>query len=385
MSFFFLMIRRPPRSTLFPYTTLFRSTVYILFSGISSLIYGPSSDRFGRKPILIIGIVIFFIGSILASFATSITLLLIFRALQGLGIGCGFPVASAILGDSFKGKKLAQMTTFSSMIYSISPILAPVLGGYLQQYIGWQANFAFMSIFSILLIIAIIFFVPETHLKPDLDALKYKNFIFNYLRMFKSLIFIGNILALTFAFAIVVTFNIIGPFLLQNVLKVSAVTYGKLLLLVGASYFIGTILNSQLLKFFKINTLVLFGLFLMLLFSIAIILSGYVAWFSVTSIILFTCLEMIGIGIVFPNCFAKALEVFPQNLGAASSVIGSSALIGISMISVLVAHIHSTKEEALGYIFLVLAILTMIFFLLSFKSGKFKKLKPSSITEHTHA
>lgn len=359
-------------------------TVYILPMGITSLIYGPSSDRFGRKPILIIGMAIFLIGCILASFATSISLLLIFRVLQGLGIGCGFAVASAILGDSFTGKRLAKMTTFSSMIYSLSPILAPVLGGYLQHYIGWQANFVFMAICSILLLIAIIFFIPETNIKPDFDALKCKNLIFNYLRMFKSLIFIGNVASLTFAFGIMVTFNIVGPFLLQNVLKVSVVTYGQLLLLVGVSYFIGTSLNSQLLKFFKINTLRFCGLFLMLLFSIAIILSGYIGWFTVTSIILFTCLEMASIGFVFPNCFAKALEVFPQNLGVAGALIGSLGLIGTSIISVIVAHIHSTQEQSLGYMFLVQALLAMIFSFLSFKPDKSKKLISDSRSEHIH-
>jgi DHA1 family 2-module integral membrane pump EmrD-like MFS transporter len=295
-------------------------------------------------------------------------------------MGCGFTVASAIIGDSYKGKQLAKMTTFSAMIYSLSPILAPVLGGYLQHHIGWQANFVFMTIFSILLLIAIIFFIPETNKKPDFNALKCKNLIFNYVSIFKNLNFIGNTATLTFAFGIMITFNVVGPFLLQNVLKVSALTYGQLLLLVGASYFVGTFLNSQLLKFFKINTLIIYGLFLMFIFSIGIILVGYIGWFTVTSIILFTSLEIFSIGFVFPNCFAKALEIFPKNLGVASSLIGSSGLIGTSIISVIVAHIHSTKEH-LGYMFLVQTILAMIFFFLSLKPRKTKKYKNRSISK----
>lgn len=362
-------------------------TVYILSLGITQLIYGPCSDRFGRKPVLIIGVIIFFIGSIATTFATSIWSLLIFRILQGLGMGCGFTIASAIMGDRFKGPQLARMTTFSSMIYSLSPILAPVLGGYLQYYIGWQANFAFMAIFSLLIFFSTVFFIPETNENLDLGALKFKNLIFNYARMFKNSIFIGNIAALTLAFGIIVTFNIVGPFLLQEVLKVSAVTYGQLLLLVGGAYFIGTFMNSFLLKIFKINTVIFLGLILMLFFSIAIILSGWMNWFTVTSVILFTCLEMFSIGFVFPNCFAKALEVFPKNLGVASSLIGSSGLIGTSLISVIVAHIHSTQEQALGYMFLVQAILAMLFFFFSLKSKfspKFKDKKLKEEIKHIH-
>ena len=138
-------------------------TIYILFLGFAQLIYGPLSDRFGRKITLLIGCTIFLFASVACVFVTSIYQLLFLRALQGMGMGCGFAVASAILADIFDGKRLAQMTSYAAMVFSLSVILAPVMGGYLQHYMGWQANFFVMMIYAIFLLVMIYWFVFETN------------------------------------------------------------------------------------------------------------------------------------------------------------------------------------------------------------------------------
>lgn len=337
-------------------------TVYILSLGIAQLIYGPCSDRFGRKPVLLIGTSIFLLGSIVCAFATSITQLLIFRIIQGIGMGCGFTVASAILGDTFSGAKLARMTTFSSMVYSLSPLLAPIIGGYLQHYFGWRANFALIAIFSGIILIAIMLFIFKTNDRIDKNALSAKRILFNYWTMLINFNFIGNILCLTLTFGIMITFNVVGPFLLQNVLKVSVVNYGLSLFLVGLAYLFGTFCNSQLLKFIKINLAIMFGVSLMILFSCALLIAAWLDWFSPASVLTFTCLVIFSTGFVFPNCFAKALEIFPDKLGAASAIIGSGGLFGVSLISGIVAHVPYYTESALGLIFLIQAILCLIIF-----------------------
>ncbi|WP_423063699.1 MFS transporter [Candidiatus Paracoxiella cheracis] len=221
-------------------------TVYIFFLGLSQLIYGPLSDQFGRKPILLMGVLIFSVGSLSAAFSISIYTLLISRAIQGLGMGCGFTIGSAIIVESFSGKELIKMTTYSSMVYSLSPILAPVFGGYIQHYLGWQANFLIMSVLAITLLLAIYVFVPETNRHLKSTALNRKNLINTYAHMIKSIVFLGYIGILTLIFGIMVTFNVVGPFLMQNKFNISALIYGKFLFLVGGSYFLGTVFSSQL-------------------------------------------------------------------------------------------------------------------------------------------
>lgn len=95
-------------------------------------------------------------------FVVSMGQLLVLRAIQGLSIGCGFTVASAILADVFQGNQLAKVTSYSAMIYSISLMFAPFIGGYLQHYIGWQANFGGMALYALILFLLIYLFVFET-------------------------------------------------------------------------------------------------------------------------------------------------------------------------------------------------------------------------------
>lgn len=331
-------------------------TVYVLTLGLAQLIYGPFSDKFGRKKVLLTGMTIFFIGSLACTMATSVMQLLIFRIIQGLGMGCGFSVGSAILGDSFSGKKLAIMTAFSSMVYSLSPLFAPVLGGYIHHYVGWQGNFIFMALFCFVLLLAVVFVVHETNRHIDNRATDLKRIFSNYFTMITHRKFLGYIFGTVFCFGIMITFNVVGPFLLQNILKVSVVNFGALLFLLGLAYMLGTFINSQILHVMSINYATMMGLALMLLFSGALLIFGYVGWFSPMSVTLFTCLVLFATGFVFPNCFAKALEIFPEKLGTAGAFMGSSGLISVSIISAIVAHVHIYSEQALGWAFLIQAV-----------------------------
>lgn len=353
-------------------------TIYILFLGMAQLFYGPCSDKFGRKPTLIAGCFIFFVSSVLSMFTTSIDQLLIMRALQGIGMGCGFAVASAILADTFHGKSLARMTTYSGMIYSLSIILAPVIGSCLQNYIGWRANFFAMAVYGLILLILLRFFIYETNQHPDKEALAPKKLLRNYLFLLTKWDFIENIACLILVYGIMITFSIVSPFVLQTVLHVQVMTYGQLLLLVGLSYFMGTSCNAYLLKNLEMRTLIIAGFGIMLTSSFGLLIASMLNWFTPVSVIAFTSTSIFGIGFVFPNCFAKALEISPEK-GISGALIGSLVLIGTSVISAIVTQLHVSNQYSLGYIYLTLTALNIFIFFFSpillraIKIIKFKK------------
>ena len=332
-------------------------TVYLLSLGLAQLIYGPCSDRYGRKPVLLIGTAIFSIASIIAVFSQSIPQLLILRILQGLGIGCGLSVANAILADIFQGKQLAKLTTYAAMIYSLAPILAPVLGGYLQHYIGWRANFAVMAIYGVGLFFSILLFVFETNSRTIGKTLTLIGVIKNYGSLFSNIHFAGNWLCLPLSYGLMIIFNIVGPFLLQNTLHISPVTYGQLVLLVGISYFVGATLNSQYLKYFTVHQSIIFGLAEMLFAGLGLLIVELLLGLSIFTVIFFTCFAVLGMGFVYPNCFANAMGMYPEKNGLVSAFIGSGILVGVSIISVIVAHLPVPAEYCLSVGYLLLTIL----------------------------
>lgn len=338
-------------------------TAYILSLGIAQLIYGPCSDKIGRKKVLLFGTIVFLIGNAGCIFVNSILWLLIFRVIQGVGMGCGFVVASGILGDCFSGKKLAKMTSCASLFYSLSPIFAPVVGGYIQRYCRWQTNFVIMTFFSMVLLIMQIFFLHETNPNVNKDSINVKNIFVNYKKMIFDMDFMSNVMCTVICFSVVVVFNIIGPFLLENILSVSAYHYGQMLFLVGVSYFAGTLLNEKALNYIGVDCAIIVGILIMFLSAIVLLVCSWLNWITSINIVLFTCCEIFALGFVFPNCYAKALELFRQNLGVASALIGSAGLIGASIVSVIVEHIHARSEQGLSYIYLVLSIVCYLFYL----------------------
>src|SRR3712207_6770542 len=129
------MIRRPPRSTLFPYTTLFRS---LLAQAVSVPIYGKLADSVGRKPVMLVGIALFLLGSVLCGVAWSMPLLIAARAVQGLGAGATLPMSMTSVGDIYTVEERARVEGFIASVWGIASIVGPTLGGLFSEYLSWR-------------------------------------------------------------------------------------------------------------------------------------------------------------------------------------------------------------------------------------------------------
>lgn len=136
-------------------------SAYLLMNAVTVLIYGKLSDLFGRKPILTIGIIIFLIGSILCGFAESMTMLIIFRFIQGFGAGAVMPIATTIVGDIYTKEERAKIQGYLSSVWGISAIMGPAIGGLLVQYISWRYVFWINIPLGILAIVGLWTFLHE--------------------------------------------------------------------------------------------------------------------------------------------------------------------------------------------------------------------------------
>lgn len=141
------------------YSWVFSS--YLLMNAVTVLIYGKLSDLFGRKPILIFGIVVFLIGSILCGMAGSIEMLIVFRFIQGFGAGAVMPIASTIVGDMYTKEERAKIQGYLSSVWGISAILGPAIGGLLVQYVSWRFVFWVNIPLGILAIIGLLLYLHE--------------------------------------------------------------------------------------------------------------------------------------------------------------------------------------------------------------------------------
>lgn len=343
-------------------------TVYIFALGISQLLYGPFSDKYGRKFVLLFGMFISLIGTFCCLYSHSINELLISRVIQGIGMGSCFVVGSAILGDTFEGKRLAQMVTASTTIYALSPLLIPVLGGYLEYLAGWKLNFIFILLFTLLLVIMIVLFIPETNKNKDCTINLKKSFTV-YKQMLITPKFIGYILCSISGYGINIAFNVLGPYLLQKTYNLSIIESGYVLLLVGLSYCIGTVLNQKLLMWFSVNKSLFIGILLMLFFSCFMVFLSFLNVTSFIVVIALICSTIVSTGFIFSNCFTKSLESFPESLGTASALFGSGGLIGVAFISWIVSFIQRYDIYSIGVVFLLVSIFGLLIYLFLLKGN----------------
>ncbi|HRD77343.1 MAG TPA: MFS transporter, partial [Hyphomicrobiaceae bacterium] len=151
--------------------------VFLFSAAFGQLVFGPMSDRYGRRPVILAGLALYFAGAIAGLVAPSLTVMLGGRMLQGLGSACGIVVARAVLRDSYQGGELARSMAMASGIISIGPVLAPLIGVGLIEIGGWRAVFAGMAAFGALLLASGSLWLAETNRDPNPTAMAPKSLL----------------------------------------------------------------------------------------------------------------------------------------------------------------------------------------------------------------
>lgn len=145
----------------------FTLTAYLLGLGLSQLFYGILSDRFGRKRLIVVGLIIFSAACFWSIIAESYISFLCSRFTQGLGIGCGMVLSRAVVRDCFTGKEFVRAVTYLSSGFAFGLGVTPVIGGHLLDFFSWRADFVFLLICGLGLLWAVLCLFPETHQKID--------------------------------------------------------------------------------------------------------------------------------------------------------------------------------------------------------------------------
>jgi DHA1 family bicyclomycin/chloramphenicol resistance-like MFS transporter len=340
---------------------------YILSFGIGQLVLGILSDIIGRKKIMLASALCFIAASFLAGFSPNIYLLIIYRFLQGLGVaGLGVAIR-AVATDCFVGKDLVKTMSYIATSWALGPIVGPVIGGYLQHYFNWQADFYFFGLYGTLIFIYILLVLPETHV--NLLSPQPKRIYRSIKSVIVHPVFLYGSIMLAFGYAILVLFNVIGPFLIQNVLRYSVVAYGNMALFLGLGYFVGNLLNRFLINYFQPMSLVFFAVISGLLVSLVMLLLGMLLTINLYIILPPVLLMLLLCGLIFPNMLAKIMSLFPEQAGTANALYGAFMALGVFLMTVFASTLNTNSQIPMTLTYVGLFLICLLLFIVVLKLG----------------
>jgi DHA1 family bicyclomycin/chloramphenicol resistance-like MFS transporter len=201
-------------------------SLFLVGFAFGPVVLGPLSDRFGRRPILLAGCVLFAVAGIGCALAFSLPVLLFWRLLEGIGAGAGSTLSVAIVRDLFDGATARARLSYVATVGSIAPMIAPSLGAIVLAWLGWRAIYGFLATAGLFLFAAVLLGFAESHPKIDATALHPKTLAANYARIFRNRICLGYTLVAALNFGCMFSYISSSPLVMMGVLGVSPTYYG---------------------------------------------------------------------------------------------------------------------------------------------------------------
>jgi len=290
---------------------------------LGQLLYGPLSDRLGRRPMLLGGITLYIATSALCASSESIEYFIAFRFLHALGGGAGTVVARAAVRDRLDTEGASRVLSFMMLIAGVAPLAAPVAGGYVLDWWGWRAIFWVLTGFGVVCWLLVALALPETNPRERRPQGHVRRAFSGYLAVLRSRTAVATLLCGGFGFAGLFAYISGTPFIYIELFKVSPQTYGYLfgLNVVGAAA--GSLINARLVQrvgaanMLTVGTVIIAGAGVVLLVAAALQIGGLVG--LVVPLFFFVGT----LNLIAANAISIASAGFPLNAGATAALFGA--------------------------------------------------------------
>jgi DHA1 family bicyclomycin/chloramphenicol resistance-like MFS transporter len=320
-------------------------SVFLVGLAAGQLVYGPLSDRFGRRPVLLTGLAIYAGASVVCMLSPSIALLVAARFVQALGACVGPVLGRAIVRDVHGREGAARVLAYMSAAMALAPAIGPILGGVIEQWFGWRINFLALVLYGGLGLAIAWRMLPETNAAPDPEAARPLRILLGYRGFLGHRAYLGYTLCVACAYSGIFAFISGSSFVLQEVVGLGPVAFGLCFAGVVVGYMIGTVIAGRLSRRLGIDRLIALGAavavgggaLLLALAAAEVAPRGLAGALAIVGPML---LFMIGVGLVLPNSIAGAVGPFPRAAGAASALLGFTQMTVAAAVGIAVAALY---------------------------------------------
>ena len=288
---------------------------------LSTLAYGPASDHFGRRPVLLLGLGVFVLGSLLCAIAPTVEWLIFGRVVQAAGGAAGMVLARAVVRDLFSAEQAGAVIAQLTMIMVVAPMIAPTIGGALTDVVHWRSVFLFAGATVLLVLLWVFYALPETQIAAGRSE-NLGGILRGFGQLLRSRRFVGYVGHTASSSVVFFSFISGAPYLMVTTLGRPATEYGLWFVLLSAGFMMGNYIAIRTSGRFP--QLLLMGFGSLLALAAVLLTVAFVANDALSPATLFLPISfaMIGNGLAMPNAQAGALSVFPSRAGTASGFSG---------------------------------------------------------------
>jgi len=328
--------------------------LFLVSYGLSQLISGSFLDTFGRRRISLGALLIFSLSSLVTAWSHSIIIIYAMRCLQGLCVGFIVVATRAFFSDIYDGDKRKHYISLMTIVWSVGPIVAPFVGGYLEHSFGWRSNFYALAVYGLLLLVLQWAFSGETI--REKIPLSISHVLDNYRTILSARDYNYGILMLGLCYATIMLFSLTGPFVIEHVMHFSPVVAGYVSLLLGLAWMCGGFFGKGLIrKPFQSKNRVAYAIQAVL---VVLMIVGATWVSTIWTMVGFAFLVHVTAGFIFNNYFTYCLARFPRAAGIAGGLAGG---LGYTLTAILsygiVALLRPSSQMQIGIGYLIISVM----------------------------
>jgi DHA1 family bicyclomycin/chloramphenicol resistance-like MFS transporter len=297
-------------------------SAYLIGFAVGQILYGPVSDRHGRKPVLLAALALYSVASLACVLSTSIEVLIAARFVQALG-GCGSVVlARAIVRDLYSGARAGRELSLMGSVMALAPVLAPLAGGLLQTGFGWRSIFVTLVAAGVTGAGVVWLLLPETLATRAAEAISPSTMLTSYRAVARNPAYLAYLGIATASYAGLFAWISGASFVLQNLYGLSPFNFGVAFALGSIGYMTGATMAARLVMQFGIDRTLGVGSVTLAVGGLGTVTALALGFGSAVSLVLPVAVYLAGLGMVLPQAIAGAMTPFPERAGAASALLG---------------------------------------------------------------
>lgn len=345
-------------------------SLYIFGLAVGQLVYGPLSDRYGRRPVLMSGLVLYTLAGVAALVSPGVHALIAARLFQAFGGCAGLVIARAIVRDTSSPDETAKRLAIMNLMVTVGPGLAPIVGGALASTLGWRSIFVALCALGIVNLLLTWRKVPETGIR-NCEA-SMKSLSRDYLGLLASRSFVGYAVGGGCATTSMYAFTASAPFIVINELGRPATEVGICLALLIFGYWIGSMIATRLIGRFAMKRLMVISNLVSI--AAALVFFGLAVSHHLTLLPMMAAIMVytIGAGVASPNALTLAVSVNPKVTGSASGLYGSTQM-AVGAICSALSGIGGDPGLAAATVILGASVLAQLCFWLAVASGNVRR------------